>query len=283
MITLRLNALRLLFIASVLVSVLGCSTHQANQAQNAVDDLQLFAQKNDATISLQGGVPLKVVLSNTVAVPVAQLNVYIGGDGMPWVRGGTEMAANPTNYDKTLLGFMENSPLPSVFLARPCYYIYPLPEFCDSAMWTSARYSKQVIDEMEAVLRRITLQYSVRSINIIGFSGGATLAVLLASRADDSLPIDRVVSIAGNLTVKRWVSHHHYIALESSLDAQVFLPLSQPHLILIAEKDENIPPSLYLSQPELMGVNTRVKVFENYTHSCCWLEQIDTVNNFLTQ
>lgn len=119
---------------------------------------------------------------------------------------------------------------------------------------------------MEQALKYLVRQYSVESLNVIGFSGRAILAVLLASCASESLPIDKVVSIAGNLTVASWVNYHDYLPLDQSLDAQSVCRLKQNHLILLGENDANVPAALYLSQPHLMAEHTQLKLIQGYAH-----------------
>ena len=134
---------------------------------------------------------------------------------------------------------------------------------------------------MALALGQLVERYEIEAVQLVGYSGGATLAILLAARRDDLLPIIKVVSVAGNLRVDAWIGYHKYLPLTESLDAEDVLPIKQPHLILLGGRDENVPPQLYLSKPALSGPNTEVEVLPEYTHSCCWLEQANRINQFL--
>ena len=264
----------------MLIIIAACATKP--EAIIAVESLQNFADDNQYELHVwHQGLGIQILQPKLLEAIDTPLNVFIGGDGEPWVRGGRVIASNPTRFDNTVYGLMKQSTLASIFLIRPCYYVLKMPLECDPELWTSARYSEQVVASMERALRQLVLQQNITSINLIGFSGGASLAVLIAARADDALPVNKVVSIAGNLAVKKWVAYHNYLPLRASLEPQNQLPLGLPHLIMMGADDVNVPPLLLLSQGELFDELTEVAVYNDVDHSCCWIEQASRLNEFL--
>jgi pimeloyl-ACP methyl ester carboxylesterase len=77
----------------------------------------------------------------------------------------------------------------------------------------------------------------------VGYSGGATLAMLLAPRFTQTRAI---VTIAGNLDPDAWTQHHGYTPLTESLNPTRQKPppdtISQLHFA--GAEDRNIPPAL---------------------------------------
>src|SRR3546814_2839304 len=66
----------------------------------------------------------------------------------------------------------------------------------DLDVWTSARFSDGVIVSMSDALDRLKEEAGASSLDLVGYSGGGGVAVLLAARRRDVVSI---VTIAGNL------------------------------------------------------------------------------------
>ncbi|MET0065400.1 MAG: alpha/beta hydrolase [Candidatus Thiodiazotropha sp.] len=198
------------------------------------------------------------------------LHVYLGGDGTPWI-GGVVVASDPTPRNPLGLRLMALDDRDSLYLGRPCYHGVGRAADCDSALWTSARYSETVADSMAEVLRGVMDAQGYEALSFIGFSGGGALAMILAERFAQTR---QVVTLAGNLDTEAWVKLHHYDALSGSLN-----PREQPTLRediqqyhLAGGEDGNIPSELIeqaiAEQPRFQFLR-----FEHFTHGCCW-EQI---------
>lgn len=124
-------------------------------------------------------------------------SVYIEGDGFAWIDRYT-ISGNPTPRNPVALKLAVRDPSPSVFyLARPCQYVDLKQErFCNSKYWTNYRFSSDVIQSYNQVLDNIRDRFGVSGFNLVGFSGGGAVAVLVASgRAD----IVSIRTVAGNL------------------------------------------------------------------------------------
>jgi len=197
------------------------------------------------------------------------LHVYIGGDGSP-ARAVRNIPADPTPRREPMLRLMALDNGPSLFLGRPCYHDTGP---CDPLHWTQGRYGEPVVASMVKALvnfvRKQQLNPQMQWV-LIGFSGGGTLATLMAER----LPRTRaVVTIAGNLDIDAWAKHHGYRALDHSLNP-VERPALPPQIVQIhlrGGRDANVPGRF---AREFMARQPRARevVEPAFDHACCWEE-----------
>jgi pimeloyl-ACP methyl ester carboxylesterase len=193
------------------------------------------------------------------------LLVFLEGDGQPWVDGGRTPARDPTPRQPLAFELFVATRQPAWYLTRPCYE-HLIDPGCRTGLWTSARYSTEVVDSMAAALRSNLAQYPAQDIMLIGYSGGGVLATLLAPR----LPrVAGIITIAANLDVAAWAQLHGYLPLVDSLD-----PAREParlpaHVLLTGDRDENVPVAVvagYLAtHPGVMEVH-----YPAFDHVCCW-------------
>lgn len=195
------------------------------------------------------------------------LHVYIGGDGVPW-QNKIFVTQDPGPYHPLVLRLMKQDRKPSIYLGRPCYQGQAKHLPCQPAYWTSARYSEDVVRSMSMALNELLKKYHYQKLVLIGYSGGGTLAVLLAPRVPQT---QAVVTIAGNLDTNAWTDYHQYSALTESLNPAREAPLSpdimQVHLQ--GGKDKNIPAELGTQYLEKQ-IHARRLHYEHADHSCCW-------------
>jgi hypothetical protein len=202
------------------------------------------------------------------------LHVYVEHDGTPWLDL-THPAADPTPRMPLALELMAQDTGPRLFLGRPCYF--PTVEqsksnsICTPLIWTHQRYSPQVIASMVAALRRFLTLHPFRRVVLIGYSGGGTLAWLMAAQVPETAAI---VTVAANLDTEDWTRIHDYSPLAGSLNPALMRPLpptiSQFHYV--GGRDRNVPPSVVQSfarrHPE-----ARVIELADFDHECCWIER----------
>jgi pimeloyl-ACP methyl ester carboxylesterase len=126
------------------------------------------------------------------------------------VRLGLPKEFAPTNpTPRYALGaqLANQDPSPLVaYLGRPCQFLdNEQLQFCDPQLWTNGRFSEQALNmgnsAIDLLINEIHSQQklSVRSIHLVGYSGGGTYATLLASRRSDvSCLSDRAAATTGS-------------------------------------------------------------------------------------
>jgi hypothetical protein len=173
------------------------------------------------------------------------INVYIEGDGLAWLSRH-QASPDPTPKQAVGLALAALDPAKNVmYLARPCQFNDFNQTPCDSAYWTKLRYSEKVIDAMNQALDVFVSKTNHQSVNLIGYSGGAAVAVLLAARRHD---IASIRTVAGNLD-HAYVNQMHQVDLmPESLNAidvaSSISDITQVHYVGI--DDKVIPKQLAL-------------------------------------
>lgn len=195
------------------------------------------------------------------------LHIYLEGDGLPWLRR-TIIAADPTPRQALMLELMALDKAPSLYLGRPCYHGLAQSPPCSAELWTSRRYSLEVVESMAAALNNILARTDYAGLVFIGYSGGGALAMLLAERFSQTCA---VLTIAANLDTAGWTSHHGYSPLQGSLNPATRPPLPSriKQLHFIGGQDENILGDLILPVVKSQ-LGAAFVVFESFDHTCCW-------------
>lgn len=212
------------------------------------------------------------------------LHVYLHGDGTPWKphAGKFYPSKDPTPTHHTTLNLFTVDTQAALFIARPCYYLTHTEKQhqakCHSNYWwTHGRYHQTIVDSIAAAIQ--TYQNRFNHIVIIGYSGGGTLAYLSA-RALSLTPSTsiKVVTVAGNMDVKRWVLHHQYSPLTGSVDPSDVppLPTTIEQIHLAGMLDTNIYPN-WLNTFSNQQLNSKFIQFDTYNHQCCWVNDWQTV------
>lgn len=193
------------------------------------------------------------------------LHVYLEGDGTPWVHKHVA-AADPTPRMPLMLELMALDPSPSVYLGRPCYNGLSKTKACTPDLWTDRRYSETVVASMSAALEKLAAGY--RSLVLLGYSGGGSLAMLMAERLPKT---ETVVTVAANLDTVRWTKLHGQKPLTGSLNpaSRPQLPSRIRQMHFAGEDDENVPPMLVHDAIE-QEQGAIFKVFPEQDHHCCW-------------
>lgn len=198
--------------------------------------------------------------------PNKTVYIYLEGDGRPW--DSYWPAKNPNTLNSTSLPLMTQGKRDALYLLRPCYGWRNMPANCNNTLWTSARYSQQVVELLNKAIEQHQQQYKPQRYIIVGHSGGATLALLLAAQRAD---VAAVISLAGNLDHKAWTDYFGYLPLSQSLAplAREYYPATQMHWYLIGKKDKVVPPQLQ-TQAITDSPNNIVKYYADFSHQCCW-------------
>lgn len=196
--------------------------------------------------------------------PSPDLHVYLDGDGIPW-HGGRP-ASDPTPRNPLVLELMAIDPAPVAYVGRSCYHGQATGAGCDPRLWTEARYSEAVVSSMGAATRRLLERGGYRQVRWFGYSGGGTLAMLLAPRFAETAS---VITVAANLDIERWARWHGYATLAGSLNPAdgPGLPAGIHQRHYAGERDRVVPPRVVAAGPIPPG---SLVVVPGYDHRCCW-------------
>ncbi len=150
-------------------------------------------------------------------------NIYIAGDGTAVLETPETLAkpvTNPTPKNPVALHLASKDKAENLaYIARPCQYS-PMPtpeEACPAELWTDGRYSPQVTGALNAAIDNIKNRYDITTVNLIGYSGGATLAALLASQRKDVMSLRTVNgkfdmgALNTSIPALRNMPQHHFI------------------------------------------------------------------------
>jgi hypothetical protein len=173
------------------------------------------------------------------------LHVYLDGDGTPVIAGLP--ADDPTPRNPLTLRLLALDPDSAIYLGRPCYHRREPGAACSPELW------------------RFRSARDFDSIVWFGYSGGGTLAVLLAERFPETRG---VVTIAANLDVAAWTRHHRYPPLAGSLDPAARPPL-EPDIVqrhYIGAADAVVPRAARARLPQ----RTDWIEIAGFDHTCCW-------------
>ncbi len=170
------------------------------------------------------------------------LRVYIEGDGHAWASR-RRPSLDPTPRNLLLIDLMRQDHFPDrAYIARPCQFVWS--ENCKIPVWTSLRYSQPMVDTLNEALDQLKAKGPYNNIELIGFSGGGTLALLMAaSRAD----IISIRTVAGNLD-PAFVNRFHKVSpMPDSLNPTDYSNrlASIPQLHFIGGNDTVITSAVY--------------------------------------
>ncbi len=211
-----------------------CSTIDTQKNAN---QLALHGGLEKHTTSIDGFVLTAYARLNNPNLPI---NVYIEGDGLAWFSR-YEISTDPTPHDAIGLALAAQDTASNVlYLARPCQFNNFKTTPCDSAYWSNKRFSAQVISAMNNELQSFISTANTQKIHLIGYSGGANVAALLAAQRDDVLSLR---TVAGNLDHTYVNQYHHVNLMPESLNAiDVANKVSHiPQLHFVGKNDKVIP------------------------------------------
>lgn len=199
----------------------------------------------------------------------ATLHLYFAGDGTPWINHRWK-AKNPTPRRPMVFSLLAQERGAAAMVGRPCYHQCPPQAGCRSELWTSARYSPVVIEEMRLAILRYLQRYPAQRLVLIGRSGGGVLAAALARQLPD---VAVLVTICANYDISAWTAYHGWSPLTGSLNAADLTPLGKDirQLHLLGEEDAVVPPAL-MADLFPHGEQVEVRIVEEFSHLCCWAE-----------
>ena len=214
-----------------------------------------------------GEFPSVVYLKRSPAANHASspLTIFLESDGLPWL--GRTPSDDPTTREPVALEMLMRSSAPAAYVTRPCYNGLRSDK-CNFELWTGARYSSEVVESMVATVREIQRRSGSERVSLVGYSGGGSLAVLIAERLEK---VASVVTVGANLDTDAWTDHHKYLRLSQSLNPALSdQPHPWPELHLRGANDLVVPPATterYFAR--YPGAQWRT--VEGFDHVCCWV------------
>jgi pimeloyl-ACP methyl ester carboxylesterase len=259
-------ALKKLFVSILcFLGLAGCTTPSERFASAAVNIGFYGFSLNSGVFDHQFYTNAKV----TQDINGEVLHVYLDGDGTPWEQRQW-IADDPTSRNPMILELMRQDKAAAVLLGRPCYQGLNKTSACHYKYWTSHRYSKQVVDSMVQVLKLWLNKHSFKKVVLIGYSGGGTLAVLMAPFLPE---VKSIVTLAANLDVEAWSRYHGYDPLPESLNpAWVALNANFRQIHIAGLEDNNVPAQIIKSYAEKQA-NALYLPYAHFDHHCCWVKE----------
>ncbi len=135
---------------------------------------------------------------------------------------------------------------------------------CNRKYWTDARFAPEVVEAEAEAVRILMKQNNSPETILVGYSGGAMIAALIAVQNPD-IKVKKLITIAGLLDHETWTSYHQVPPLAKSLNLKdyqrEFSKIPQIHFL--AEKDTVV-------LPQISPVKKQAVIIGGATHSSGW-------------
>ena len=218
--------------------------------QSPLQQLDELAQQHGRRLDTVSGQTFPLLIGEPInPIFSSRIRVYLEGDGRAWATR-TQPSLDPSPHDLLVARIAFSDPLESIYLARPCQFVSS--EACTTALWTDRRYSAEVLASLDQALDAIRQRYHNKDFELIGYSGGGALALLLAATRDD---VAQVQTLAGNLSPRYWAQLQQLTPLSGSLEPLDFRErlarLPQRHLL--GHADRVIPDEVLQHYQQALG------------------------------
>lgn len=221
-----------LVVSFVLFALTGCASQQKRLHEWAL------STASTAEVVQTSHYPIQTLTPRHFS-PGKRLTVFIEGDGHAWAtRTQPSLDPTPHTFAFANLAMQSNS---GIYVARPCQFV--MNQSCDNSVWTDARFSHAAVESVNEVVSKLKARYKASEVELIGYSGGAAVAVLIASERDD---VTQLQTVAGNVDPAAWVTLKGLSALSGSLNTlsnpEKLSAIPQRHFV--GTGDKIIPKSL---------------------------------------
>ena len=202
------------------------------------------------------------------------IRIYIEGDGRAW-ETKSRLSDDPTPSNPVALG-LATADLSAavVYIARPGQFPAPDPTVIDPTYWSARRFAPEVVDAFDKAIDTLKERSGAKNVELIGYSGGGAIAVLIAARRSDVLSIR---TVAGNLDPKALCVYHNVSQLDGSMDpldyAQKVTHIPQRHFV--GGNDKVVPVFIARSFAAKAGDrdDNRVTVVKDASHTNGWQDR----------
>ncbi len=251
----------------------GCAGVPPLDARQQYAD-SLAAQHNWTPLTLEAGpFALRAYVPARIR-PADTLTLYIEGDGLAWITS-SQPSSDPTPTRPLALQLALAQPAGNAaYLGRPCQYGQAGKGACDEARyWTRQRFAPEVVSASNEAIDRLKTRFGAQQLTLVGYSGGAAIAALVAAQRHD---VVRLVSVAGNLDHQTWTRLQRISPLSGSLNPADYRSALAgiPQWLLVGDADRIVPRQVADAYADGFpaGRQPAVRAFPTYTHSCCWAE-----------
>jgi pimeloyl-ACP methyl ester carboxylesterase len=158
------------------------------------------------------------------------------------------------------------------YLGRPCQFLDAEQlARCDPQLWRRGRFGEEVIAAMDRAFDRVKEAYGVKTLNVVGYSGGGTVAALVSARRKD---VACLVTIAAPLDTAAWTRAIGVSALDASLNpldvAERLAGVPQTHF---RGNDDTLVPASSVERFLARVGGARVIDIAGFDHRCCWQQR----------
>lgn len=206
------------------------------------------------------------IYRNNQALQGGALHVFIEGDAS--VRQALRSRPpDPTPRHSLMLRLMQQDKAGAILLGRPCYHGMFATDNCEIRHLGPERYSVETIESLITALQNELDHSGARQVIFFGYSGGGTVAMLMAARHAGTAAL---VTLAGNLDNAALAAYHNSPPLAGSLDPAYLpaFPRSVVQLHFFGASDMNVPA--YLAQKTLTRQDVLPVIIPGINHECCW-------------
>lgn len=212
--------------------------------------------------------PLPVYAMLKCSSPANELVVYIEGDGQSSLPSGRP-SSDPTPITPYAFELASLDPAPCLlYLARPGQY-YQGIEKPNSKYWTSARYSPEMLEALTLAINQAKQITKSNYLHLAGYSGGGTMATLLAEQRHDVLSLS---SVAAVLDTDFWTKNGHYKPLTGSLNPADNLAALEnlPQIHFAGLDDTTVPPAVFEHFNRLAHLKEMQLIYKPADHASAW-------------
>jgi hypothetical protein len=215
----------------------------------------------------------KLASYQNIKQPGLPVNIYIEGDGKAW-HSRRHLSADPSPISSTVISLATLDPNPNVvYLARPCQFSPDdLNSVCENKYWSLARYSSEIVEAIDSAITQIKQRTKSEQINLIGFSGGGALAILVAANRSD---IKSIRTVAGNLDLHAMDKYHKTTPLSESLDPIAVAKKVRhiPQLHFSGKQDKVVPTSIAYNFIQAADLESTKVIVVDADHKAGWKKQ----------
>jgi len=238
----------------------------------SIERAETIAARSGLARQVVEGAGFRHLVYETAAAAAGPLWIYIDGDGVPWL---TEFvpARDPTPRIPVALAMLARGPRPAAYIGRPCYFELNADPGCEPVVWTHARFGSEVVRSMQVAIESLLVARGTgeRPLVLVGFSGGGTLATLLAARMPTACAL---ITIASPLDIEEWAAEREYSRLAGSLDParEPALPWHIGQLHLRGRNDEVVGfanGAAYLRR----NPQARLRILDGPRHGVEWVDE----------